>query len=83
MAIETRQVQVAKELDDLGVLLVGLVKDLKAKKPLAELASSNLPALINAMSGIDQVDDELKNNKDVAYATLGSRVGELTAALVG
>lgn len=82
MAIIQVQVDRAKEIDDVLVLLVGLVTDLKAKKDLATVAADNLPKLMDAVAGVNQVADELKANKAVAFATIGSRVGELAGALL-
>lgn len=80
--IQPKQVQIAKELDDVLSLVVELVKDLKAKKGIAELASENLPGLMAAMSGIDQVGDELKLNRKEAVQTVALKVSELVEALL-
>ena len=81
MGIQTKQVEYAKEIDDVLVLVVELVKDIKAKKDMSALAAENLPNLMNAIGGLDQVGDEFKN-KQVVLSTVGYRVGELGGALI-
>lgn len=83
MAIENKQVQIAKEIDDVLLLLVEVAKDIKAGKDAAAIAAENLPNLINAIGGIDQAKAELEANKAVVMQTVGMRVGELASALVG
>jgi hypothetical protein len=80
--IQPKQIEIAKELDDVLSLVVELVKDLKAKKAIGDLASENLPGLMSAMSGIDQVGDELKLNRKEAIQTVALRVSELVEALL-
>lgn len=81
--IETKSLPIAKETDDAMLLLVALVKDIKAKKSATEIGVDCLPKLMEAVSGIDQVDDEAKENKEVVLATVGYRTGELAGALIG
>lgn len=80
MAVIKKEVEIAKELDDCLALVIELVKDLKAKKALDLVLSENLPGLMNALGGIDQIGDELKLS--AAYATIGLRVGELAGAFI-
>lgn len=82
MAIQKKEIEYAKELDDVMVLVVELVKDIKAKKDVAALAAENLPNLMNAIGGLDQIGDEFKN-KPVLLSTIGYRTGELGGALIG
>ncbi len=82
MAIESKQVQVAKELDDVGALLVSLVAAIKAKKDLVSLLSEEIKPLMEAVNGIDQVKNEIAENKQVAAQTIGARVGELVGILL-
>jgi hypothetical protein len=81
--IESKQVEYAKELDDALALVVELVKDLKAKKSVTEIAAENLPNLMSAFAGIEQVGAELAANKAVVFQTVGYRTGELAGALIG
>lgn len=80
--IESKQVEYAKELDDALVLAVELFKDIKAKKDAGAIASENLPLLMNAFNGLDQVDDEFKANKAAAINAIALRVGELIGVLL-
>lgn len=82
MAIQKKEVEFAKEIDDCLVLAVELVKDIKAGKPVAEIASHALPNLIGAINGIDGAKAELEANKAVVMSTVGSRMGELAGALL-
>ena len=83
MAIETKQVEYAKEADEVLALVVALVKDIKAGKEVADIASGRLPDLMVAISGFDAIGDEVAANRKVLLSTLGSRMGELTDALLG
>jgi len=73
MAIEKREMEIAKELDDVGALIVELVKTIKNKGDLTE----NIGELIQAINGVDEVDDEMAANRKVAMQTIGARVLEL------
>ena len=82
MAIEKRETLVAKELDDALLLVKALIVDIKAGKSPSEIVSGNVPALIAAIAGLDQVSAELAANPEACYSTVGSRVGEIAAALL-
>ena len=83
MAAENTQVLIAKEVDDVMELLVSIVKDLKEKKELSDLLGHNLPLLMEAIAGVDQLDEEFKNERGPALAAVGLRLGELTDVLLG
>lgn len=80
MAIEKREVEICKEADDLLALVIKLVKDLKAKKAIALIAAEDLPLAVTAMSGLEQIGEEAKN-EEALFRTVGARVGELVQAL--
>lgn len=80
--IQKREEEYAKEIDDVGLALVELVRDIKAKKSIAEIAGENLPLIMEAVNGVDQMDDEYAENRKVALATMGKRTGELTDVLL-
>ncbi len=82
MAVQKKEVEYSKEIDDVLVLVVELVKDIKAKKGAAELAAENLANLMNAVGGADQIPAEAKASLAVALQTAGYRSGELVAALL-
>ena len=75
--IETKTVEYAKELDDVNVALIELVKDIKAGKDIGQITSENLPTIIAAVDGADQVGKEVEMNRKVALQTIGYRGGEL------
>ena len=82
MGIEKREVEFAKEIDDVGVLLVQIVRDAKAGKSAMEIASGSVGNLLNALTGVDQLPAEVKANRKVALQTIGFRTGELTDAIL-
>jgi len=82
MAIEKKEIEYAKEMDDLGHALVELVRDIKAKKDIAQIAGENIPTIMDALAGIDKVDDELKANRTVAIQTIGRHLGGLVDAVL-
>lgn len=81
MAVKQVTVNVAKELDDVLALVVDVVKQVKAGKSALELAALELPALVSAINGLDQIPAELADLQSV-IAGVGVRTGELVAALV-
>jgi len=45
--------------------------------------SDNLPKLMDAIAGVDQLDDELKQNRQEVMNAAGLRIAELVEALLG
>lgn len=82
MGVVKVEVEIAKEIDDVMGLVVELIKDIKAKKGVAELAAENLQGLMNAIAGIDQVQGEIAANKKAAIQGISLRVGDLVSALI-
>lgn len=83
MAIEKRSLDVAKELDDVLVLFVNVMKAKKAGKSIAEIAAIELPDFMKALDGMSGIGDELKTNKAAVGVTIASRMGELLGVLTG
>jgi len=81
--IQTMEVSIAKEVDDVGKFIVELVADIRKGKDTAAIVSENLANLVGAIDGISGVVDEVKENRKVVLATLGMRTGELTDAIIG
>lgn len=74
------ELEVGKETKEVADCLRRVIEDIRAKKPIAEIASGNLSSLYTAVEGFDKVDDEFKHktrNQTGAYAGL-----QLTEALV-
>lgn len=82
MAVQVRQVEYMKEIDDVAVLLVQIVQDAKAGKSPVEIATGSLQNFLNAVAGVDQVGVELGEGRKVAMQTIGYRIGELADALL-
>lgn len=66
MAIEKKEVEYAKEIDDVMVLVYEVVKVIKEKGNYAELVDE----LVAAVSGADQIKDELKDIRAVSNSVL-------------
>jgi hypothetical protein len=73
--VEKKEIMIAKEVDDVMVFIIELLKDIKEKKDVSALVAENLTNLINAIGGIDQMSDELKD--EALFATIGYRLGEV------
>lgn len=82
MGIQTRQESFAKELDDVLLLIVNIIKKVKAGTPISDIAAGELQDLVNAVAGVDQVTAEFNESPEVALRTATARIGELIAALV-
>lgn len=76
--IKERTVMYAKELDDVMVLIVELVKVIKNKGDYTEL----MDELINAINGIDEIDEEYKENLIVAIQTITHRTAEIADVFI-
>ena len=74
------KVDVPKEFSDCLVLIVELVKDIKAKNDIAAVVSENLPLLIAAIDGAQKIPEELKG--EGVYKAAGLFAGEIVEALV-
>lgn len=74
-------VKLPKEMQDVRVLVVELVKDIKAKKSPMEIAGENLPLLIAAAEGMDKLGAEAK---DAAAIDLGALLAaDISKVLLG
>ena len=82
MAIEQKQLGVAKELDDCLLALKGLALDLVEKKPLPEILANSFPKFVEAINGLDQVKAELEADTPALAATLGYRLGEIVGVIL-
>lgn len=81
MALVEETVLVPKEMQDVRVFLVQLMKDIKAKKGVAEIAAGSLGNLMAAVEGYDQLDDEAKLSE--AYNLYGLLVADIAKVLSG
>lgn len=79
--IQKIEVEIAKETADVMDLLIVLVKDIKAKKPIGEISADALPKLIAAIDGAGQIAEEAADKVAMAK-TIGLKLGELTAELI-
>lgn len=83
MAIELVQqtVQIPKEMKDVKDLLVVLVKDIKAKKSVAEISGDALPRLVAAIDGFDKLGEEAKSPQAAMLGgLLAGEIGEIFLA---
>lgn len=78
MAKVVVELQVGKESKEVVDALASIVADVKAKKPLAEVAAGNLTKLFAAVEGFDKLDDEFKDDKAAIAAYI---VKELLSGL--
>lgn len=82
MAIEDRTVKFAKEVDDVALLFPKIVKAIKSGQGIVELSAGLFQDLVTAVQGVDQIGQELKDNRQVVLETLGYRTGELADAFL-
>lgn len=76
--IEQKQIEYAKEIGDVGKLLVQVVKVIKKREELGE----SIDELVNAIDNIGDVSDEMAANPTAAYQTMGLHLGELVGELL-
>lgn len=82
MEVQTEKVEleVGKESKDVYDALADLVEDIKAGKDVSAIAAENLPGVMEAVEGFDQLDDEFKHksrNATLAYG--GYRIADALA----
>lgn len=73
MSIEKKEIEYAKEIGDVLVLVKEIVKTIKEKKDYTAL----LPALISAVDGATDIDEEVKENKSAVAGTVSYHLGEI------
>jgi hypothetical protein len=73
------EIQIGATQKKLADLIIELVKDIKAKKPVAAIGAENFPAILDLADEISGLGEEFKNESEVA---LGAYIGiELEKAL--
>lgn len=80
--METSKVEltVGKDSKEIVDAIFELIKDIKEKKDVASIAAENLPGLMSAITGYENLDDEMKSeyrNETLAYA--GYKLAEALA----
>jgi hypothetical protein len=73
-----RTVKVAKESDEVLALVVQLVKTVRTGGDVTSL----VPALITAIDGVSNVDDEISEALGPVLNAVSTRLGEVVAALM-
>jgi len=70
MNVVKKEVELPKELFEVSTFVVELLKDIVAKRSIAELSAENLPNLIAAVNGFEELKEELKDEKVYDLAAL-------------
>jgi len=70
MEVIKKEIEVPKELNEVCVFVVELLKDIIAKKSIAEISAENVPNLMAAVNGFEAMKDELKDDKVFDLAAL-------------
>jgi hypothetical protein len=72
MAVEMirKEIQVPRNVDEIRVLIVGLLEDIVQKKELQALIAENLQPLLAAIEGIDKLSEEAKSKEVYNVAAL-------------
>ena len=78
MAIEKREVNVAKELGDVMAMVKNLVKTIKEKGDYSALIGN----LISAIDGMGQIDDEFKSDLKACVNTVTLEATEIAFILL-
>jgi hypothetical protein len=80
--IITQEKKIAKEIDDVGEALVGLVEGIAQKKSLSELVGEELPKLMAAVDGAGQIPAEVAADLKASAGTMGYHMGGVLAAIL-
>lgn len=78
MAIKDKSIKYAKEVDDVLVLVEAAIYNRKNKEQLSKL----LPQLMDAISGIEDIDDEVAEDRGAVLSTIGYRLGTIANAVL-
>ena len=81
MAVVEKSVLVGKEVDDVMRFVVASVKHFKDGKGVAESVEL-LDELMSAVTGMDQLDNELAENKSAVYNSVLLGAADLVAVLL-
>ena len=82
MGIETKTVRYAKEIDDVILLAISLLRDIRAGKSAADITAGNVPELMAAIAGADQIGLEIAASPSVVSETIGYRLGEIAGVFL-
>lgn len=82
MGVIQKQVDIAKEVDDVLALVVHLVKEIKSGKDIGQIVGGSVQPLIDAVNGVDQVSVELASHKKEVAAAVALRLSEVVDALL-
>lgn len=63
MSVKQKQVDYCSEVDTLFAVFTGLVGDVVAKKPAAQVVSDAVPNLVAALTGLADLGVEVANGK--------------------
>lgn len=70
MQVIMKELELPKELTEVCVFVVELLRDVVDKKPIAELTAHNLPRLMLAVQGFEHMGEELKDDRCYDVAAL-------------
>lgn len=82
MAILQKQVSYAKELDDVLVAAVSLLQQIRDKKSIPDIITTEFQAVVDAVNGIGDVKNELAADRKVCLETIGYRIGDIVDAIL-
>lgn len=71
--------EMSKELGEVFDALESVIADIRAKKPMLDIAKDNFEKLKNAVEGYDQLSDELKD-KAKSFPTIGYHLGKILSS---
>lgn len=70
MQLVKKEVELPKELSEVAIFVVEILKDIMAKKDIAAISAENLPNLMAAVQGFENMAEELKDEKVFDVAAL-------------
>lgn len=82
MAVVKKDVEIAKEVDDVLGLVVHIIQEAKAGKDVGSIMAGSVQKLIDAVSGVDQVAVELESARKAVYNTAALRLADVVDALL-
>lgn len=80
MSVGTKQVQYLVEVDQLLQIIVAAITDVKGGKSATQIVADVVPLVIQAISGLGQISDELKDKTNLEM-TVAIKLAEILKVL--
>lgn len=82
MAIKQKQIDYSDAADNIAVLLVTIITQIKAKQSVGQIVAQSLEPLMAAVQTGADLSADLQANRKAVEETIGYRLGDIVDALI-